>query len=91
MLKPSGRVILPCACGCCNLVFERGGFEDGEAVFNVSIQAPWYGRKAVGVWNRVRGAVRTLFGKPAYCNNVRIGNKVEFSNLIDDLAELLEG
>lgn len=91
MLKPSGRVILPCACGCCNLVFERDDFEDGETIFNVSVQDSRYDHKAGGIWNRIKGAVMVLFGKPVYYNDVCIENKVEFSNLIDDLAELLEG
>lgn len=74
-----------CSCGCCMLVVER--HEDG--CYNVSVMDSRYDHKNKGVLGRLRNAVRILFGKPVYYNDLFIEDKSEFEELLKELQELL--
>lgn len=83
------RVIhVPCDCRCCELAVTKDVFEDGEAFYDVMVQDSRYDHKANGVLNRVRNALKVLFGKKICYNDVFIPDDEHFDAFLDQLITL---
>lgn len=74
-----------CSCGCCMLVVER--HKDG--CYNISVVDSRYDHDVKGILGRLKNAVKILFGKPVYYNDLFIEDKSEFEDLLKKLQELL--
>jgi len=93
MAKPTKRerrVTRKCDCGCCMLVFEKTVWDDGMTWYDVSVQDSRYDHDANGILNRIRNALKVLFGKTVSWNDVFFENTEDFDELLWELDELRE-
>lgn len=82
------RIILPCACKCCMFVVEKTMWEDGDVDYDISIQDSRYDHNYNTVWGRLKRAVKILFGKPIYYNDVYLSGEETFKKLIADMEQM---
>lgn len=90
MSKTSKRIILPCECKCCMFVIEKTMWEDGDIDYDISIQDSRYDHGYNTLWGRIKRAVKILFGKPIYYNDVYLSGEEEFRKLVSDMEKLSE-
>ena len=84
----SKRITLPCDCKCCTFVIEKTVWDEGDIGYNISIQDSRYDHNYNTVWERIKRAVKILFGKPIYYNDVYLDGEETFRNLVKDMGEL---
>lgn len=88
MEQKSRRITLPCDCKCCMFVIEKSIWEDGDICYNLTIQDSRYDHNCNTIWGRVKRAVKILFGKPIYYNDVHLEGEETFRKLVKDMADL---
>lgn len=88
MEKKTARIMLPCDCGCCMFVIEKTVWEDGDMNYNISVQDSSYGHSYNTLWGRLQRAVKALFGKPIYFNDVYLEGEDTFQQLVRDMNAL---
>lgn len=88
MKEKSKMIVLPCDCKCCMLVIEKTVGEDGDVSYNISIQDSRYDHNYNTVWGRIKRAVKVLFGKPIYYNDLYLEGEEKFHKLVDDMEAL---
>ncbi len=86
----SKQIVLPCDCKCCMFVIEKTAWEDGSIDYDISIQDSRYDHNYNTLWGRIKRAVKILFGKPIYYNDVYLGEEETFRTLIKDMSSLAE-
>jgi hypothetical protein len=82
------QVIHKCDCGCSMLVVEKEIFDDGDIIYGISIQDSRYDHNNPTVWNRIKSAMKLLFGKPVYYSDIFIEKEEDFTSLVSQLQEL---
>ena len=90
MKKKSQLIVLPCACKCCMFVIEKTAWEDGSIDYDISIQDARYDHNYNTLWGRVKRALKILFGRPIYYNDVYLNGEEAFDQLIEDMKRLKE-
>lgn len=90
MNKKSRLIVLPCDCKCCMLVIEKTAWEDGSIDYDISIQDSRYDHNYNTLWGRIKRAVKILFGKPIYYNDVSLNGEETFNQLVEDMNRLKE-
>lgn len=90
MEKASEMIIVPCDCKCCMLVIEKTAWEDGDVDYNISIQDSRYDHNYNTLWGKIKRAVKILFGKPIYYNDVYMNGEEPFRKLVDNMERLAE-
>ena len=88
MNSTSKRITLPCDCKCCMFVIEKTVWEDGDVDYDISIQDSRYDHNYNTVWGRIKRAVKILFSKPIYYNDVYLNGEETFQKLVRDMDEL---
>lgn len=88
MEKKSKIITLPCDCRCCMLVVEKTAWEDGSVDYNISVQDSRYDHNNNTLWGRIKGAVKVLFGKPVYYNDICLEETEKFAKFVKDLNDL---
>ena len=88
--KRERRVTRKCDCGCCMLVFEKTVWDDGVQWYNVSVADSRYDHDANGILNRIRNALKVLFGQTVSWNDVFFERPEDFDELLWELDELRE-
>ena len=90
MKKKSQLIVLPCDCKCCMFVIEKTVWEDSSIDYDISIQDSRYDHNYNTLWGRMKRAVKILFGKPIYYNDVYLNGEETFNQLIEDMNRLKE-
>ena len=90
MNKKSKLLTLPCDCKCCMFVIEKTAWEDGSIDYDISIQDSRYDHNYNTLWGRIKRAIKILFGKPIYYNDVYLSGEESFNQLIEDMNRLKE-
>ncbi len=90
MKKKSKLITLPCDCKCCMFVIEKTVWEDGSIDYDISIQDSRYDHNYNTLWGRIKRAIKILFGKSIYYNDVYLNGEETFEQLIDDMKHLRE-
>ncbi|RKI69701.1 hypothetical protein D7V91_04855 [bacterium 1xD42-67] len=90
MKKKSQLIALPCDCKCCMFVIEKTAWEDGSIDYGISIQDSRYDHNYNTLWGRMKRAIKILFGKPIYYNDVYLNGEETFNQLIEDMKRLKE-
>jgi len=88
MVKKEKMIVLPCDCKCCMFVIEKTIWEDGDISYNITVQDSRYEHNYNTFWGRVKRAVKALFGKPVYFNDVHLEGEEQFIKLVSDMTEL---
>ncbi len=88
MSSTSERIFLPCECKCCMFVIEKTMWEDGDIDYDISIQDSRYDHGYNTLWGRIKRAVKILFGKPIYYNDVYLSGEETFKRLIIDMEKM---
>ena len=88
VVEKSKMIVLPCDCKCCMLVIEKTVWEDNDVSYNISIQDSRYDHNYNTVWGRIKRAVKILFGKPIYYNDLHLEGEEKFHKLVGDMEEL---
>lgn len=88
--KKTKNVTLKCGCNCCMLVAERTEWEDGEINFDISMQDSRYDHNNGSILNRIKNALKILFGKPVYYNDIFIEGEEGYRKLVKDMEKLLD-
>ena len=70
------------------LVIEKTVWEDNDVSYNISIQDSRYDHNYNTVWGRIKRAVKILFGKPIYYNDLYLEGEEKFHKLVGDMKEL---
>ena len=81
-------ITLPCDCKCCMFVIEKTVWEDGDINYDISIQDSRYDHNYNTIWGRIKRAIKILFGKPIYYNDVHLEGTETFQKLVDDMVGL---
>lgn len=89
MEKTDSHVILPCDCKCCMVVVERTAYDDGDVIYDVSIQDSRYDHNYNTIWGRIKRAASALFGKPVYFNDACIDDPERFRAWVNELEALV--
>ena len=79
-------IYVKCDCGCCVLEISRYDWGD-YTEYNVAVLDSRYDHKANGLLNRVRNALKVLFGKKIYYNDVCMTEE-QFDRLVGRIHEL---
>ena len=90
MKNKSKMIMLPCDCKCCMFVVEKTKWEDGDINYNITIQDSRYDHNYNTIWGKIKRAVKTLFGKPIYYNDVHLEDEGAFKKLVQDMDDLLK-
>ncbi|MDL2273200.1 hypothetical protein LJC34_01400 [Oscillospiraceae bacterium OttesenSCG-928-G22] len=85
MNKHESTVSIKCDCNCSMFVVEKTVWEDGEVNYNITVQDSRYDHNSATAWGRVKSAVKILFGKPLYYNDVYIEEPDKFKKFVDGL------
>lgn len=70
------------------LVIEKTIWEDGDIDYNITVQDARYDHSCGTLWGRLKGAVKILFGKPVYYNEVHFERAEDFQKLVEDMERL---
>jgi len=70
-------------------VIDKTIWEDGDISYNITIQDSRYDHNHNTICGRFKRAVKLLFGKPIYYNDVYMEGEERFSKLVSDMAELI--
>lgn len=89
MGRMRNMIFLPCECKCCMLVIEKDFDSDGDADYLISVQDSRYDHNYNTLWGRLKRAVKVLFGKPVYYNELCLSGEESFRKLVDDMNQLL--
>jgi hypothetical protein len=89
MDKREKMITLPCDCKCCMFVIEKTKWVGGDVSYNISIQDSRYDHNFNTAWGRIKRAVKALFGKPVYFNDIHLEGEGQYSKLVTDMADLL--
>ena len=76
------RIFLPCECGCANLLIQK--YPDGD--YGICIVDSYY-KNTSSIGARIKGALKVLFGKPIYFNDLVLYEE-SFKTLIKDMDKL---
>jgi hypothetical protein len=87
MTKKETITFLSCDCGCCMLVIDKEEWGDGEVSYNISIQDSRYDHNHNTIFGRIKSALKILFGKPVYYNDIYIGESDKFKEFVEKLNE----
>jgi hypothetical protein len=71
-------------------VVEKSKWGDGEINYNISVQDFRYDRNCTTLWGRLKSALKILFGKPVYCNDIYIEEPERFIEFVKQLNVLCE-
>jgi len=68
---------------------EKTIWEDGDISYNISVQDSRYDHYYNSFWGRLKRAVKALFGKPVYFNDVHLEGEERYEKLVSDMMELI--
>ena len=80
--------IQKCECGCSMLVVEKTVWDNGDIDFDISIQDSRYDHNYTTIWGRIKSAMKILFGKPVYYNDVYISKSEVYRELVERMNRL---
>jgi hypothetical protein len=83
-------VFLKCDCGCCMLVIDKEEWKDGETTYNISIADSRYDHNHNTILGRIKNAIKVLFGKSVYYNDIYIGDSTKFKSFLEELNKLVQ-
>jgi len=70
-------------------VIDKTIWKDGDISYNISIQDSRYDHNHNTVLGRIKRAVKALFGKPVYFNDVHLEGEERYIKLVSDMTELI--
>lgn len=88
MEQVSKLVVRQCDCKCCMFVVDKTVWEDGSVDYNISIQDSRYDHGYNTLWGRIKRAVKALFGKPVYFNDVYLAGEKQYAELVREMTAL---
>jgi len=70
------------------LVVDKTVWEDGETVFNISMQDSRYDHNNCTPWGKIKGAAKILFGKPVYYSDIFIDEPQKYKTFVEQMQKL---
>ena len=89
MDKKEKIIILPCDCKCCMFVVSKTKWSDGDINYNITVQDSRYDHNYNTIGGRLKRAVKAIFGKPVYFNDVHLDGEEQYKKLVTDMMDLL--
>lgn len=83
-------MVLPCDCQSCMFVVEKTIWDDGELLYNISMQDSRYDFGEGTLWDRIKNAFRVLFGKSVHYNDLFLEGDGTFRKLVADMQALAD-
>ena len=91
-IKHQEMAFLKCGCGCSMFVVEKTIWQDGDVDYNISSQDSRFDHDNRSLKNRIKGAIKIMFGKPVYYSDIYIPKeeKEKLKKFIDEINKMLE-
>ena len=68
--------------------YRKTVWADNDVSYDISIQDSRYDHNYNTIWGRIKRAVKILFGKPIYYNDLHLEGEERFHMLVGDMEEL---
>lgn len=88
MMETEKTIYLKCDCKCCTLEITKD-ISNNEISYNIAMTDSYY-HKYSGLWFRIKSALKVLFGKRIYYNDIYIDNPEKFYDFVKNLQNLID-
>ena len=87
-IKQEKSIFLKCDCSCSMFVIDKIIWSSGEVNYNILVQDSRYDHNNTTIWGRIKSALKILFGKPVYYNDVYIDDPEKFAEFVKQINDL---
>jgi len=79
-----------CSCGCCRISCERYDFDSSDTYYEIMFESDYIGSNSFSVVNRIKSAIKLLFGKRTTYSSVFFDKKEDYIKFLTDALALAD-